>query len=106
MSQILADLNTTAMVVGYISLVGMMGVAYYLFSLWANAFKYKRRRKRRLDAEWDSIRTQWLSGNLRTAEPEQPVEYIHSRVDTDILDVNVETPLYDYQEEDLHRDAS
>lgn len=103
MNEILADLNTAAMVLGYIFLVLILAAILYFASFFLANWKYKMNRKRRQDKEWDNIRSKWLlEGPI---EPRRKVDHEpYNRIDTDVLDVTVDQ-IYDYQKEQ-YRDAS
>jgi IS4 transposase len=105
-STILAAFNTTAMVLGYISLAFIVGFASWIISIWLEKWKYKRRRARKNDAEWDQIRSAWLRSMdvERINTVEQRVIDSTDRTETAVLGITPED-IYDYEKE-WHRDVS
>lgn len=106
MSQVLAAFNTTAMVLGYISLALIIGFVGWIAMVWHEKWRYNRRRKRRQDAEWDRVRSAWLRQVQleRIDTVEQRVVDSTDRTRTAQLNFTPED-IYNY-EEDFRRDAS
>lgn len=105
-SSVLTAVNTTAMVLGYMVLAGLLSFVAWILGVWLDKWKYERRKKRRHDAEWDDIRSVWLRymDVERTDTAEQRVIDSTDRIDTAVLGITPED-IYDYEKE-LRRDAS
>jgi hypothetical protein len=104
-SAVVEDLNTTATVIGYLVLTLLIAGVIFLAILWYEKWRYKLRRQRKHDIDWDRIREKWLLEKPLDRPTTRPQRLVNSdRVDTDVLDFTSDQ-LYNYQE-DRYRDAS
>jgi hypothetical protein len=103
---VLAAFNTTAMVLGYICLAFLFCFAVWIIGVWLEKWKYKRRRQRKNDADWDRIRSAWLQDMevQRVNTVEQRVVDSTDRTATAVLGFAPED-IYNYEEE-YRRDVS
>jgi hypothetical protein len=106
MESVLAAFNTTAMVLGYICLAFLFCFAIWIIGIWLEKWKYKRRRQRKNDAEWDLVRSSWLRTmeGERINTVEQRVIDSTDRTHTAVLGFAPED-IYNYEEE-YRRDVS
>lgn len=118
--ELLSYLTTTAAVIGFIVLTLLLAGFFWLVGVWHNAWKYKQRRKRKHDIEWDNVRSKWLDEHIpiqryRTDTVEQAairqdqldtteLTINPDRLNTDIMDLTIEQ-IVTYQKEHDH-DAS
>lgn len=105
LSDILAKVNTTATVLGYILLALMLLVLTWLIGTWLEEWHYKKSRIRHHDVEWDNVRSKWLlEMEVQQADTfEQPLVE-SNRKTTDVLDFTPED-IINYSKEN-HRDGS
>lgn len=87
-------LNITATVLGYIFMILILLVFSYYFTWFVANYRYKQKRKRRQDREWDHLRNAWIL-DMRNDE-RRTIDEV--RTNTNILDLTVEQ-IYDYQKE-------
>lgn len=99
MSSIVSKANVTAQMLGYLVLFLLLAGLTWLISIRLEAWRYRLKRARRHDLEWDNLRSAWIFDQQqdRTDTVEAPV-IDPSRVNTDVLDFTVEQ-IYDYQKE-------
>ncbi len=101
--ELLAALNTAAMVLGYIVLTLLLAGFFWLVSVKHEAWRYKRYRQRKHDLEWDELRAMWrhnVNYGVRTDTVEQPLAN-PDRVNTDVLDFTPED-IINYQGDQSH----
>lgn len=109
--ELLSYLNITAMVLGYILLVLFVSAAVWMGRNWADNWRYKRRRKRMHDIQWDNVRSAWLldmhtrpadvhdiTDRIDTLEHPQTIVGSIDRINTDVMDYTI-NQIVDYQKE-------
>lgn len=97
MNNVVSAANTTATVLGYLVLTLLVGGVGWFLSVRHDAWKYKRRRQRQHDIDWDNLRSAWIF-DMHQDRVETKEQHTIARVDTDVLNYTVEQ-IYDYQKE-------
>lgn len=99
MSNIVTKVNDTALILGYLVLLSLLAGLIWFFAIRYEAWRYKRRRARKHDIDWDNLRSAWIFDLQQSRIDTAETPIINSnRVDTDVLDFTVEQ-IYDYQKE-------
>lgn len=103
MSNIIAAVSTTAMVLGFLVLLLLLAGLTWFSAVRFDVWRYNRRRKRQHDLEWDNLRAAWIFDLRKQKTDTEEAELVYyesySRVDTDVLSEITPEAIINYQRE-------